>query len=174
MLFWHVGGAVCLFRILFKDPGVDLRFLAVGALLPDVVDALVGLARRSEPFVSGRFPGHSLLFAAAVLAVGLLVTNRGSTRRRRAMAAAVGIMFHLLLDAMWLWPEVLLWPLEGGGVPAGSPGDWSGLPGSLLDNPLRLLQEIAGLVYLVWLFGRADLSDATRRSRLWRTGTITT
>lgn len=174
MLFWHVGGAVCLFRILFKDPGVDLRFLAVGALLPDAVDALFGLARRSEPFVSGRFYGHSLLFAAAVLAVGMLVTNRGSSRRGRAMAAAVGVMFHLLLDAMWLWPDVLLWPLGGGGVLAGSPGDWSGLRESLLDNPLRLVQEVAGLVYLASLFRRAGLSDAARRSRLWRTGTITT
>ena len=174
MLFWHVGGAVCLFRILFKDPGVDLRLLAVGALLPDAIDALVGLARGSEPFVSGRFYGHSLLFAAAVLAVGMLVTDRDSTRRRRAMAAAVGIMFHLLLDAMWLRPEVLLWPLGGWDVLAGSPGDWSGLPGSLLGNPLRLAQEVAGLVYLAWLFGRAGLSDAARRSRLWRTGTVTT
>lgn len=174
MLLWHVGGAVFLFRVLFKDPGVDLRFLAGGALLPDAVDALVGLAQSSEPFASGHFYGHSLLLAVAVLAVGMWVTNRGSIRRRRAVAAAVGIMFHLLLDGMWLWPEVLLWPLAGGGLLAGSPGDWSGLPGSLLGNPLRMAQEAAGLIYLVWLFGRAGISDPARRSRLWRTGTIAT
>ena len=172
MLFWHVGGSVLLFRVLFKDPGVDLRFLAAGALLPDAVDVIVGLTRNSEPFASGRFYGHSLLFALAVLAVGMWVTDRGSARRRAAVAVAVGIMFHLLLDAMWLWPEVLLWPLGGGGFLTGSPGDWSGLPGSLLDNPARLAQEAGGLAYLIWLSGRAGLSDATRRSRLWRTGTI--
>ena len=63
----------------------------------------------------------------------MLATDRGSARRRRAVAAAVGIMFHLLLDAMWLWPEVLLWPLPGGGLPAVNPGDWS-----LSADPARL------------------------------------
>ena len=174
MLFWHVGGAVFLFRTLFKDPRVDLRFLASGALLPDAVDVLTGLVRSPEPFVTGRFYGHSLLFAVAVLAVGMWATARGSPRRRRAVAAAVGIMFHLLLDAMWLWPEVLLWPLGGGGFLAGSPGDWSGLPDSLLASPLRLAQEAAGVLYLIRLAGRARLSDRARRSHLWRTGTITT
>ena len=172
MLFWHVGGAVFLFRALFKDPGVDLRFLAAGAVLPDAVDMAVGLVQTPEPFMAGRFYGHSLLLAGVMLAVGILVTNRGAVNRRRAVAAAVGIMFHLLLDAMWLSPGVLLWPLAGGGFLTGSQGDWSGLPESLLANPLRLMQEAVGLIYLVWLFGRARLSDPARRFRLWRTGTI--
>lgn len=167
MLFWHVGGAVFLFRLLFRDPGVDLRFLAAGALLPDAVDLIAGLLRDPEPFLGGRFYGHSLFFAAAVLAAGMLATDRGSARRRRAVAAAVGIMFHLLLDAMWLWPEVLLWPLPDGGWPAGSPGDWS-----LPADPARLALEAAGLIYLVRLSARAGLSDPERRSHLWRTGRI--
>lgn len=167
MLFWHVGGAVFLFRLLFRDPGVDLRFLAAGALLPDAVDLIVGLLRDPEPFLTGRFYGHSLSFAAAVLAVSMWATVRGSARRRRAVAVAVGIMFHLLLDAMWLWPEVLLWPLPDGGLPAGSPGDWS-----LRADPARLAQEAAGLVYLIWLSVHAGLTDPGRRSHLWRTGGI--
>ena len=56
MLFWHVGGAVFLFRALFKDPDVDLRFLMAGAVLPDVIDITVGLsdpARRSRLWKTG-------------------------------------------------------------------------------------------------------------------------
>ena len=167
MLFWHVGGTVLLFRLLFRDPGVDLRFLVAGALLPDAVDVIAGLLRDTEPFVAGRLYGHSLFFAAAVLAVGMLATDRGSPYRKRAVAAAVGIMFHLLLDAMWLWPEVLLWPLPDGSLPAAAPGDWS-----LPPDPARLAQEAAGLIYLIWLSARTGLSDPDRRSQLWRTGTV--
>ena len=167
MLFWHVGGAVFLFRLLFRDPGVDLRFLLAGALLPDAVDLIAGLLRDPDPLLTGRFYGHSLFFAAAVLAVGMLATDRGRVGRKRAVVLAVGIMFHLLLDAMWLWPEVLLWPLPEGGLLEGRPGDWSMRP-----DPARLTQEAAGLVYLIWLSARSRLSDPARRAQLWRTGTI--
>lgn len=172
MVFWHVGGAVFLFRLLFRDPGVDLRFLASGAFLPDAVDLLVGVVQAQEPGVTGRSYGHSLLVAVALLAVGMLTTERGGAGRKRAVVLAVGAMFHLLLDAMWLWPEVLLWPLVGGFSPAGAPGDWTGFPGSLTGDPARLVQEAAGLVYLTWLLRRAGLSDGAKRSRLWRTGVI--
>lgn len=174
MLFWHLGGAVFLFRALFKDPGVDLRFVAAGAVLPDAVDAIIGLLPHSERFVSGSSYGHALVFALAVLVVGMWVTDRRTGNRRRAVAAAVGIMFHLLLDSMWLTPDVLLWPLAGGGLLEGDPGDWSGLPSSLFGNPVRIAQEVVGLAYLIRLGHRAGLADPARRSRLWRTGTIAT
>ena len=172
MLFWHLGGAVFLFRALFKDSGADLRFVAAGAVLPDAVDAIIGLLPHSERLVTGRSYGHALVFALAVLVVGMWVTDRRTGNRRRAVAAAVGIMFHLLLDLMWLMPEVLLWPLAGGGLLEGGPGDWSGLPASLFGNPVRMAQEAGGLAYLIRLGHRAGLADPGRRSRLWRTGTI--
>ena len=122
--------------------------------------------------VTGRSYGHALVFALAVLVVGMWVTDRRTGNRRRAVAVAVGIMFHLLLDLMWLMPEVLLWPLAGGGLLEGGPGDWSGLPASLFGNPVRMAQEAGGLAYLIRLGHRAGLADPGRRSRLWRTGTI--
>lgn len=174
MLFWHIGGAVFLFRTLFKDPDVDLRFLAAGAILPDVIDLPIGLLLQADQFRTGRVYGHTLLFSIGVLMVGMWTTRPRSRDRQRGMAVAVGVMFHLLLDWIWVTPELLLWPLSGWGFPTGIEGDWSGLPGSLLHNPARPAQEVGGLAYLLWLGHRSGLSDPARRSRLWRTGTITT
>ena len=174
MLFWHVAGAVFLFRTLFKDPGVDLRFLAAGAVLSDVIDVPVGLVLHVEPFRSGRVYGHTLLFAVAILMVGMWITRPRSGARKRAIAVAVGVMFHLLLDWMWVTPDLLLWPLSGWALPTGIVGDWSGWPGSLLHNPARPAQEVGALAYLLWLGHRAGLFEPAHRSRLWRTGTITT
>ena len=172
MLFWHVGGAVFLFRMVFRDPHVDLRFLVAGAILPNVIDLLLGVSLQTEPHRIGRGLGHTLLLAAAVMAAGMGVTRARSTARRRAVAVAVGVMFHLLLDGMWVAPDVLLWPLAGSNLPGGLEGEWSGLPASLRKHPIRLVQEMVGLAYLVWLGRRGRLSDPTRRSRLWRTGII--
>src|SRR5690606_23935305 len=42
MLFWHLGAILWLVRWLFRDPKVDVRFLFLGALLPDLIDIPVG------------------------------------------------------------------------------------------------------------------------------------
>ena len=172
MLLWHVGGAVFLFRTVFRDPDVDLRFLVAGAVLPNVVDLPVGLLLHAEPHRIGRGLGHTLVLAVALMTVGMWVTRVRSPARRRAVAVAVGVMFHLLLDGMWTVPDLLLWPLPGWDLPRGVSGEWSGLPGSVFEHPIRLGQEVAGLAYLVWLGHRARLVDPAWRSRLWRTGMI--
>lgn len=172
MLLWHVAGAVFLFRRVFRDPHVDLRFLAAGAILPNLIDLLLGLVLHPEPHRIGRGPGHTLLVAAVAMLAGMWVTRPRTKSRKRAVALAVGVMFHLLLDGMWSAPDLVLWPLAGGRLPYGIEGEWSALPSSFQEHPIRLVQEALGLAYLVWLVRRGRLSDPERRSRLWRTGII--
>lgn len=164
MLFWHLGGSLFLFRYLFRDPAVDVRFLMAGAVLPDLLDKPTGLIF----FGTGRVFGHTLVFFAALLTAVLLLTRRGRPSRRRWMALAVGIMFHLLLDGMWTLRDTLLWPFFGWEFPAGVPNDWTTFRWSLL------FQEVAGLAYLLWLWRRYNLSAPTRRRNLLKTGAIPT
>jgi hypothetical protein len=42
MLFWHLGASIAVARYTFRDERMDLRFLALGALLPDIIDTPVG------------------------------------------------------------------------------------------------------------------------------------
>ena len=172
MLFWHVGGAVFLFRRVFRDSRADLRFLVAGALLPDALDAVVVVWRHPDTNGAGRGLGHTLLLSAFVMALGMLVTHRHTMARKRVVVLSVGMMFHLLLDGMWAATDLLLWPLPGSGFPDGVEGEWSDLPESLFQHPLRLVQEVVGLAYLLWLVRRADLSDPVARSRLLRSGII--
>ncbi len=113
MLFWHVGGSILLFRYLFRDPAVDLRFLAIGAVLSDLIDKPIGRIIWADELQTGRVYGHTLLFFVVVLTGVMVLTGRGTPQRRRWVAVAVGVMFHLLLDAMWVTPETLFWPLFG-------------------------------------------------------------
>ncbi len=171
MLFWHIGGTVLLFRYVFRDPKVDLRWLVFGALLPNLIDKPLGTLIAPSFFGADRLFGHSLLFSTTIMATALLVTRRG--RRRRAwMAVAIGAMIHLLLDAMWTSAETFLWPFLGWEFAPGVPDYWAGFLGNQLLVPSALLQEALGLAYLVYLWRKAGLSEPGERSTLLRTGRL--
>lgn len=146
MILWHVGGAILLFRWIFRDPKVDLRLLAAGALLPDLVDLVLGIIVGG---VTVERIGHSLLLPALVAVAILLATRRGR-RRRNLMTLVVAWLFHLLLDGIWLDGQVFLWPFLGADLAPALPGSiWSRAP-----EPWRWIKEAAGLAYLLRLRSR--------------------
>jgi hypothetical protein len=145
MILWHLGGAIFLFRWIFRDPKVDLRLLALGALLPDVADLVAGVFL-GEP-TRQRF-GHALV-VPTILAIGILLTTRRGRKRRQLMTVVVAWLFHLLLDGTWVREETFLWPFFGTGF-----AEWP--EGSLLErafsDPWRWMREAVGLGYLVALW----------------------
>lgn len=170
MLFWHVGGTVAVIRYAFRDERMDLRFLALGAVLPDLVDTPIGLLTyRATGGV--RLVGHTLLFSIAVLAVVLTTTRRGRPRKRW-MPLAVGVLVHLILDAMWLDPETLWWPLLGTGFSPGGAASAGDYVADVLGDWRVWALEAIGLVYLVLLGHRAGLGAPAARRRLVSTGTV--
>lgn len=172
MILWHTAGTIFLFRWIFRDPNVDLRFLVLGALLSDLIDKPIGLIAFADTFGTGRIYGHTMLFAVVLMVGGVIITGRGTVARRRVITVAVGVFFHLLLDGMWSMPETLLWPAFGTDFPPGPVDYWGGLLGRIFSSPLTLVQEAAGLVYLLSLSVGAELGSPEARRRLWSEGRI--
>lgn len=170
MLFWHLGGTVALIRYAFRDERMDLRFLMVGAILPDLIDTPVGLVAW-ERFQTVRLASHSLTLAALLMVAVMLTTRRGRPRKRW-MPVAIGVLMHLFLDAMWASPETLWWPLLGweftrtGLATVGDYMAW------LFRDPRTWAGEIVGLVYLAVLAGRAGLFGREALGRFLRTGRV--
>lgn len=149
MLLWHVGGAIFLFRWIFRDPKVDLRILALGAAIPDLIDFAFGLVLGG---ITTRRVGHSLLFPS-LLGIGLLLLTRRGRRRRNLMTLVVAWLFHLLLDAAWLDQRVFLWPFFGWELADPVAGSiWE-----RAQEPWRWVKEILGATYLYLLFRRPVL-----------------
>ena len=171
MLFWHAGATLWLFRWIFQDPKVDVRFLLFGAVLPDLADLTVGTLVFPDRFSTGEIYFHTLLLATLYMALVLLTTRRG--RRRRAfMALGVGWLFHLLLDGMWTDPEVLFWPFFGWALTPGEMPYWPQAWERALSDPWRWVLDAVGLGYMVWLWLAVGLTDPVRRLALYRTGRI--
>lgn len=171
MLLWRLGAIVWLFRWIFRDPKVDVRFLLFGAVLPDLIDLPVGAIVLADRLSSGELWAHSLLLPTVFMAVVVIATRRG--RRRRAfMAVGVAWLFHLLLDGMWVETEVFLWPFFGWEIPPGEAPFWPLAWERAIGDPWRWGLEALGAVYLVWLWFAQGLNLSHRRREMAKTGRL--
>ncbi len=170
MVFWHVGATIAIARYTFRDDRMDLRMLALGAILPDLIDTPLGLVFY-ERLGAVRLFTHGLLLAALVMVIVVLSTRRGRPRKMW-MPVAIGLLFHVLLDAMWLQPETLWWPLFGWEFSVAGPETASSFVTSVLTDWRVWLAEAAGAIYLGYLWVAAGLSDRDKRLGLLRTGRV--
>lgn len=170
MLFWHVGATTAFIRYAFRDPLMDLRFLALGAILADLIDLPIGILMW-DTWGTVRLAAHSLVFAAAVMVGVLIFTRRGLTRKRW-MLLAVGVLAHLAFDAMWQDPETLWWPFLGWEFTASGFATYGDYVANLIADPRLWISEIAGVGYLILLWRRSGLSSAEARQELMTSGTV--
>lgn len=171
MLFWHVGATIAFIRYAFRDPAMDLRYLAVGAVAADLIDLPIG-AFFWDLFQTPRLAAHSLLVPAAAMIGVLLFTARTGEARKPWMLLAVGMLLHLLLDAMWRSPETLWWPFLGTEFTPTGIEAFADYVSEVLSNPMVWVGEAVGLGYLIMLWRRSGLSSSRARSVLWRTGIV--
>ena len=108
MIFWHLGVTLFLFLWIFKDRTADLRYLLVGSLLPDLLDKFLYLVAVTD---SSRTYGHTLLLGVLTLFIVMLITNKENSNRKSYLLVPIALLFHLLLDEMWLFKETLFWPI---------------------------------------------------------------
>lgn len=149
---------------------MDLRFLALGAVLPDIVDTPIGLILWST-WQTPRLWTHSLLFGSVLMAVTLAVTRRGD-RRKQWMLLATGVLMHLALDGMWTQPESLWWPFLGFEFTGTGLATVAEYVSQVVRDPWMWLGEVGGLGYLGYLWWRSGLNQAHQRAMLLATGRV--
>lgn len=126
----------------------DNKFLLLGALLPDIIDKPIGLGFFRNTFSSGRIFSHTLLFPAALAALGTLVYRRyGKTC---GISLSLGAFAHLMLDKVWREPKTLFWPLGGLRFRREDTSNWllSTLRGLFTDPAVYKPEIIGGMMLL--------------------------
>jgi hypothetical protein len=146
---------------------IDYRFVLIGAVAPDAVDALVGATVFDSP--SEKRIAHSLL-VVIVLAVVIVVAFRGE-RRLAVFGLTVGWLLHLVGDGMWNAPRTFLWPAFGTEF-ARTPGTpISERPfADPMDNLGTWGRELFGLAVLLWFWVAFRLGSAGRFRLFLRDG----
>ena len=154
MILWHLGATLLLARYVFRDPGMDLRWVALGSLLPDLIDKPVASVLFNDVFQTHRIVSHALIAPVLALFVILALTERGSRSRRAAIAVVIGALFHLVLDGAWIDPKAFLWPFFGLEFPPVADSSLLPLLGRMAQSPMVWLGEALGGAYLVYLWRR--------------------
>jgi hypothetical protein len=134
--------------------GVDYRLIALGALLPLLIDL---------PFGHMAI-GHSLVLSIGVLGVIMLATiRRPRLLRRRLLCIPIGMMAGLLLSGAWSHDHVFWWPFLGTGF-----GDVALIP----SWGIVAIEEVVGLFAIWWMTGIGSLYEPGPRSEFFRTGRL--
>jgi membrane-bound metal-dependent hydrolase YbcI (DUF457 family) len=149
---------------------MDLRYLAVGAILPDLIDTPIAIAMWSS-WQAPRLMAHSLAFGSMAMVAVLVGTRRGK-RRKQWMLVAVGVLMHLGLDAMWADPNTLWWPFLGWEFTRVGAATFGAYASAVFSNPWMWAGEAVGLAYLVFLWRASGLREADARARLMTTGVV--
>jgi inner membrane protein len=167
MLLWHLGTAMALVYVTLGRRRIDYRFVLLGAILPDLVDGVLGVFVFDGP--AGRWIAHSLL-TVIVIAVAIILGLRGE-RRLAVFGIAVGWLLHLVADGMWEAPETFLWPAFGTDF-ADSPTEpysWD-----VLLRPWEHLGtwggEVVGVAILAWFWVAFEMKRDGRFQLFLRDG----
>ena len=154
MFLWYVCLSVGGVALVFQSRGVDYRLVAVGSMLPLLLDLPFGY----------RAYGYTLLFAVALLALVMLLTiGRPRLLRRRLLCLPIGVFAGLVLSFAFSNSELFWWPFLGT---------------SFSHDPLLpglgwvIAMEVAGLVVGWFLVGTYDLYLPEPRRELVRTGRL--
>ena len=155
MVLWFVGLALVIVWFVFRDPALDHRLVAAGALLP-----LLDLLWRDVPVL------HTLVASVALMAAVMVLTHGRRRGRRRLLAVPIGAFLHLVLDGAWTSANAFWWPLLGHEITDGAVG--------VLERPLalNLVMELAGVAALVWFSQRFGLGHPGRRGVFLRSGRL--
>jgi hypothetical protein len=116
LLFGHIGVTLGIFFglglfIPRLRTIIDPKYLAIGALLPDLIDKPLGMIIFASTFANGRIICHTLLFVLSLFLLSLYLYEK--KKDIKVLSLASGSFFHLMEDQMWKTPKTLLWPLLG-------------------------------------------------------------
>lgn len=155
MLLWYAAGSVFAVWNVFQSAGLDFRAVAVGSMLPLVIDI---------PTAHQTF-GHALVApVGALLLVMVLTSGRGRRLlRRKAIGLPIGWFCGLVLSGAFASQRVFWWPAFGRGF-----GHVALLP----TAPVVVIEELLGIAAAVWIWTRFGLRDPNRRRELLRRGRL--
>jgi hypothetical protein len=145
-VLWHVGLTLAVVWLLVRDrPFVDYRLVALGSVLPDLVDKPLQLFVFRDGLTSGRTYGHTLIVHLTVL-LAIVLYVKATSPLRYAFVPIAAVM-HLVEDGVFSSPRVLLWPALGVTFPPKFARTMVGA--DALADPTFIRQEIIGAVLLV-------------------------
>jgi hypothetical protein len=166
LFVWFIALSVAGVLLVFRDPRLDHRLVAVGSVLPLGLDMVFGLSRG---YFGASGPFHALVTLVCVLVVVMAASINQRARRKNLLALVIGGFGHLVLDGAWLDKASFLWPITR------TQGQiFSTARLQVWQRPMvvTILMEVIGLAVGMFLYQRCRLSNPKRRAALFKSGSL--
>ncbi len=155
MFLWFLVLAPVLVAEVFRSPMMDLRIVALGAMIP-----LVEIVSPTPLYL------HTMACPLLVLTVVMMSTINRRLVRRRLLGLPIGLFMHLVLAGTWRIDDLLLWPFFGSNI-----ADVD-IPEASIVPVVAIFLEVVALGVGVVAFKRYGLNVEENRTRLVRTGQL--
>jgi hypothetical protein len=163
IFFGHLGlttGAIKAYEVIsHKDKKlsdkvlIDYRVVLIGAILPDIIDKPIGAGLFRSTFHNSRIFGHTLIFSLLLILIGFYMLNKRG--KKNILIFGICSAIHLVLDSMWLYPDILFWPYFGWRFPERPEGNWvSSDMIRLITDQSYYLPELIGFTIIAYFFIR--------------------
>lgn len=91
-----------------KNKKINYSMVLLGSILPDIIDKPIALLIHSTSY---KLFAHTFIFSLILLAIGF--TYKIITNNINLLILGICSLIHLILDSMWLFPNVFLYPIYG-------------------------------------------------------------
>ncbi|MEE9152339.1 MAG: metal-dependent hydrolase [Thermoplasmata archaeon] len=135
---------------------IDFRMVAIAAMVPDIIDKVVGMIILKEEISNGRLFTHSSVIIGIISICLFVVARVKLSHRLKILYCVSPLWIHLLLDRMWEEPHTFFWPIFGTSFPR-LDIEFSDYFSILLSNPYVFVGELLGILIIVTLFIRHRL-----------------
>lgn len=141
----------CKGKDLNNKTSIDYRVVLVGSILPDIIDKPIGAYFFRSTFHNSRIFAHTFIFCATLVIIGTLLLYK--RRKNNILLLGICSSIHLVLDSMWLYPDILFWPYFGWRFPVRPEGNWVKSDiFRLLTDPSYYLPELMGFIIIAYYF----------------------
>ena len=135
---------------------IDFRIVIIAAILPDIIDKVIGMIILKDEISNGRLFTHSIVIVGIFSAILLTMTKIKIIRGLQILFYIIPVWLHILLDRMWEDPHTLFWPIFGTSFPK-LDVEFSDYFTILLSEPYILVSEIIGGLIIITLFMKHKL-----------------
>ena len=149
----HIGLTIAIIiigLIIFKRADLlqklDFRVIAVFAIIPDIIDKIIGHLIFQDSLNNGRLFSHSLVFLFLFSLIFYFIV------RVYWWSLVIPIATHQIFDLLWGAPKTWIWPAYGWDFDRLESDIWEKWFEALSNNPYIYTTEILGAAILIIIF----------------------
>jgi membrane-bound metal-dependent hydrolase YbcI (DUF457 family) len=163
-------GIIIGFLVLFKKTELlhqlDFRLIILIALIPDIIDKIIGNVILKESLNNGRLFSHTFAFLIIFSIIFYFLV------KSKWWIYSIALIMHQLLDLMFIEYETWFWPIFGWEFKIKYLNVWEKWLEALISDPYVIIGEISGLIIILIIVVQFKLFNKNNIIKFLKTGIL--